>query len=146
MIEIRSEKFMRFKDTESGKISVVKAELDCDTAADLPAADGIGGRELLMGSIAWDISTGDFYALNSEGKWYKQDGSGAYTPDAEAAESNASLLSSPLNLGKGVESEPDITEKTASEPDILDEPVFEKTAEPEEVTEIEEPLRDLKNI
>jgi len=142
MIEIRSERFIRFKDTESGKISVVKAELDCDTAADLPAADGISGRELLMGSIAWDISTGDFYALNSEGKWYKQDGSGAYTP----AESNASLLSSPLNFGKGVESEPDITEKTASEPDILDETVFEKTAEPEEVTEIDEPLRDLKNI
>lgn len=152
MIEIRSERFIRFKDTESGKISVsvVKAELDCDTAADLPAADGIGGRELLMGSIAWDISTGDFYALNSEGTWYKQDGSGAYTPETPDAEPAALTL----NLGKGVEIEPDITEKTTSEPDILDEPVFEKTpepditedklneTEPEEVTEIDEPVQD----
>jgi hypothetical protein len=138
MIEIRSERFIRFKDTESGIISVVKAELDCDTAADLPAADGIGGRELLMGSIAWDISTGDFYALSSEGTWYKQDGSGAYTPETPDAEPTASTL----NLGKGIEIEPDITEKTTSELDILDETVFEKTAEPEEVTEIDEPVQD----
>lgn len=143
MIEIRSERFIRFKDTESGKISVVKAELDCDTAADLPAANGISGRELLMGSIAWDISTGDFYALNSEGTWYKQDGSGAYTP----AESNASLLSSPLNLDKGVENEPDITERITSDPDIIEDKLKnENETELEEVTEIDEPLRDLKNI
>lgn len=153
MIEIRSERFIRFKGTESGIISVVKAELDCDTAADLPAADGIGGRELLMGSIAWDISTGDFYALSSEGTWYKQDGSGAYAPETPDAEPTALTL----NLGKGVEIEPDITEKTTSEQDILDETVFEKTAEPditedklkdenetepEEVTEIDEPVQD----
>ncbi len=155
MIKIRSERFIRFKDTESGIISVVKAELDCDTAADLPAADGIGGRELLMGSIAWDISTGDFYVLNSEGTWYKQDGSGAYAPETPDAEPDAEPTALTLNLGKGVEIEPDITEKTTSEPDILDE--FEKTAEPditedklkdenetepEEVTEIDEPVQD----
>lgn len=157
MIEIRSERFIRFKDTESGIISVVKAELDCDTAADLPAADGIGGRELLMGSIAWDISTGDFYALNSEGTWYKQDGSGAYTPETPDAEPDSEPTALALNLGKEVEIEPDITEKTTSEQDILDETVFEKTAEPditedklkdenetepEEVTEIDEPVQD----
>lgn len=126
MIDIRKEIFKGYEDTEEGRLSVVKVEIDIDSAEDLPAVDELSGRKLYMGSIAWDISTGDFYALNSEGTWYKQDGSGAYTPDEEAAESNASLLSSPLNLGKGVEIEPDIIEKTASEPDILEEPVFEK--------------------
>lgn len=147
MIVIRSERFIRFKNTESGIISVVKAELDCDTAADLPAADGIGGRELLMGSIAWDISTGDFYALSSEGTWYKQDGSGAYAPETPDAEPDSEPDSEPtaltLNLGKEVEIEPDITEKTTSEPDITEDKLKdENETEPEEVNEIDEPVQD----
>ena len=92
-----------------------------------------------MGSIAWDISTGDFYALNSEGTWYKQDGSGAYAPETPDAEPTALTL----NLGKGVEIEPDITEKTTSEPDITEDKLKdENDTEPEEVTEIDEPVQD----
>jgi hypothetical protein len=139
MIDIRKEIFKGYEDTEEGKLSVVKVEIDIDSAEDLPAVDELSGRKLYMGSIAWDISTGDFYALNSEGTWYKQDGSGAYTPetpDEEPAESNASLLSSPLTLGKGVENEPDITEGTTSEPDILEEPV-EKTTTRKKTSETE---------
>ena len=128
MIDIRKEVFKGYEDTEEGKLSVVKVEIDIDSAEDLPVVDELSGTKLYMGSIAWDVSTGDFYALNSEGTWYKQDGSGAYTPDEEPAETNASLLSSPLNLGKGVENEPDITEGTTSEPDILEEPVEKTTA------------------
>ena len=136
MIDIRKEVFKGYEDTEEGKLSVVKVEIDIDSAEDLPAVDELSGRKLYMGSIAWDVSTGDFYALNSEGTWYKQDGSGAYTPDEEPAETNASLLSSPLNLGKGVENEPDITEGTTSEPDILEEPV-EKTTTRKKTSETE---------
>ena len=151
MIKIRD--FIE-KTSNDGNQHII-AELMIDSASELPSQE-YAGYVLDMGSIAWDVSTGDFYALNSEGTWYKQDGSGAYTPDEEPAESNASLLSSPLTLGKGVENEPDITEVETSEPDILEEPVFEKTAEPditedklsetepEEVTEIEEPVRDTK--
>lgn len=117
MIKIRD--FIE-KTSNDGNQHII-ADLMIDSASELPSQE-YAGYVLDMGSIAWDISTGDFYGLNSAGTWYKQDGSGAYTP----AESNASLLSSPLNFGKGVESEPDITEKTASEPDILDETVFEK--------------------
>lgn len=123
MIDIRKELFKGYEETEEGKLSVVKVEIDVDSAEDLPAVDELSGRKLYMGSIAWDISTGDFYALDSEGTWYKQDGSGAYEPETEPSESNVSLLSSPLNLGKN---EPDITEEETSEPDILEEPV-EKT-------------------
>lgn len=117
MIKIRD--FIE-KTSNDGNQHII-ADLMIDSASELPSQE-YAGYVLDMGSIAWDISTGDFYGLNSAGTWYKQDGSGAYTP----AESNASLLSSPLNFGKGVESEPDITKKTASEPDILDETVFEK--------------------
>ena len=127
MIDIRKEIFKGYEDTEEGKLSVVKVEIDIDSAEDLPAVDELSGRKLYMGSIAWDISTGDFYGLNSAGTWYKQDGSGAYTP----AESNVSLY-----LGKGVESEPDITEETTSEPDILEEPV-EKTTTKKKTSEAE---------
>ena len=136
MIDIRKEVFKGYEDTEEGKLSVVKVEIDIDSAEDLPVVDELSGTKLYMGSIAWDVSTGDFYALNSEGTWYKQDGSGAYTPDEEPAETNASLLSSPLNLGKGVENEPDITEGTTSEPDILEEPV-EKTTTRKKTSETE---------
>ena len=125
MVDIRKEIFKGYEETEEGKLSVVKVEIDVDSAEDLPAVDELSGRKLYIGSIAWDISTGDFYALNSEGTWYKQDGSGAYTPDEEPDAEPAALT---LNLGKGVENEPDITEGTTSEPDILEEPVEKTTA------------------
>jgi hypothetical protein len=54
--------------------SVVVAELNCDTSSDLPAVDGLSGRILAQGSIAWDIATGDFYGLNSSGTWVNQSG------------------------------------------------------------------------
>lgn len=131
MIKIRD--FIE-KTSNDGNQHII-ADLMIDSASELPSQE-YAGYVLDMGSIAWDVSTGDFYALNSEGTWYKQDGSGAYTPDEEPAESNASLLSSPLNLGKGVENEPDITEGTTSEPDILEEPV-EKTTTRKKTSETE---------
>lgn len=58
-----------------GKKHII-AELDVDTAAELPSQE-YGEYYLHMGSIAHDISTGDFYSIDSTGTWYKQDGSGA---------------------------------------------------------------------
>lgn len=154
MIDIRSERFIRFKDTENGKVSVVKAELDCDTAADLPAVDGLDGRELLMGSIAWDISTGDFYALGSDGSWYKQDGTGAYDPDAQVSLSAAPNLNignlnrpavQPIQLVQpsfigNIEGE-NVEDPTEEEPEVIeDEPEAER-----EVLEDAEPLRDTES-
>ena len=70
MISIIKQKFIRF---DNGK-SVVLAEICVDTAEELPNADGITGRLLVQGSLAWDISTGDFYGLNSSGEWINQTG------------------------------------------------------------------------
>lgn len=149
MINIRKENFVRFKDTENGMVSVVKAELDCDTAADLPAADGIEGRELLMGSIAWDISTGDFYGLGSDGAWYKQDGSGAYDPDEAEPDAMNSKLNRPT-AGETIEQADvpvDLTEEHDSEGKrkIMEEIPETETLESKEVIKDAEPLRDTES-
>lgn len=131
MIKIRD--FIE-KTSNDGNQHII-ADLMIDSASELPSQE-YAGYVLDMGSIAWDISTGDFYALNSEGTWYKQDGSGAYTPETPDAEPDAEPAALTLNLGKGVENEPDITEGTTSEPDILEEPV-EKTTTRKKTSETE---------
>ena len=101
MLAVRESVFIKY-DTEN-EVNIERAELDVDTAADLPSADYIPGRKLYQGSIAHDISTGDFYSMDSTGTWYNQDGSGAYTP------ASASTLSAPkLNKIINVEDVPDI--------------------------------------
>lgn len=72
MYNIRSEEFIEFNKMNGVEISVVRAEIDCDTASDIPAYNAVPGRKLTIGSIAWDISTGDFYGLQSDGTWKKQ--------------------------------------------------------------------------
>lgn len=82
MLSIRKSTFIRF---DNGK-SVERLELALDSAADLPAAENgtviIDGRVAAQGSIAWDISTGDFYGLNSSGEWINQNGTGTYSASA----------------------------------------------------------------
>lgn len=52
--------------------SVERMEIDVDTASDLPAADDFEGKLIAQGSIAWDISTGDFYGMQGDGTWVVQ--------------------------------------------------------------------------
>ena len=80
MYSIRDTEFIRY-DHSSGR-SVNRVEIDVDTASDLPAADDIDGILLYQGSIAWDISTGDFYGMQSDGTWCRQNSS-VSTNDAE---------------------------------------------------------------
>lgn len=82
MIRIRSERFIKNVEVEGVTKAYVVAEIDCDTASDLPEVDEISGRLLAMGSIAWDISTGDFYGLNSGGVWNNQGGSSSDSMNA----------------------------------------------------------------
>lgn len=48
--------------------------IQCDAAADLPAADqtGTAGYTIVRGSKALDLATGDRYIMNSSGSWVKQ--------------------------------------------------------------------------
>lgn len=75
MRRIRSERFIGEEIVNGERLSKVVIEVDCDTSSDLPTATELEGRILAQGSVAWDISTGDFYGLNSSGVWIKQTGS-----------------------------------------------------------------------
>lgn len=77
MITIRERIFVRFE----GNIVVERMEMDVDSVTELPSTDFIQGHRLCQGSLAHDISTGAFYAIDSEGTWFAQDGSGAVIPE-----------------------------------------------------------------
>ena len=76
MLTILKEKFRSYDDSSS----VVIAEIAVDTKTELPTADGISGRILSHGTIAWEISTGNFYGLGSDGKWVDQGTGDVYDP------------------------------------------------------------------
>lgn len=97
MYSIRKSDFIRFSGANN-TVSVVRAEIFCDTAADLPAYDAVSGTELYMGSIAYDIATGDMYVMNSSHEWKNSNG--------EASSAKSMSLSSPsLQKGQKIEIE-----------------------------------------
>ena len=67
---VMSRKFLQYEN----ELSVERMEIGVDAASDLPSADGITGCKIAQGSIAWDISTGDFYGMTSTGNWVNQSG------------------------------------------------------------------------
>lgn len=72
---VMARKFLQFKEEKS----VERMEICVDTIEDLPEADGINGCLIAQGSIAWDISTGDFYGMASTGEWIIQSGGSSAT-------------------------------------------------------------------
>ncbi len=68
MISIFSEKVVGYRDG----LPVVRVEFSVDTAEELPEMNDFSGKILGQGSIAWDVSTGDFYGLTSFGEWVNQ--------------------------------------------------------------------------
>ena len=55
-------------------LRVERMEICVDAAADLPTVNSIAGCKIAQGSIAWDMSTGDFYGMTSTGDWINQSG------------------------------------------------------------------------
>lgn len=82
-----------------GATKYARCEIAVNAASELAATWPERNIVFTAGSIAWDISTGDFYGFTG-GSWYKQDGSGAYTPDDDTEGGRS--LSAPLNLNKPV--------------------------------------------
>jgi hypothetical protein len=60
----------------------IRADIMIDSAAEL-TVEGFQNYHFTMGSIAWVIPTGDFYALDSQGNWHKQSGSGSSVEEGE---------------------------------------------------------------
>ncbi len=57
--------------SETSQISVVREEIICDTAAELPEVVQ-EDRELYHGSIGYVINEDALYILNGEGEWTKE--------------------------------------------------------------------------
>ena len=76
MLTILKEKFMSF----NGDRSLVIAELAVDTKTELPAENGVDGRLISQGTIAWEISIGDLYGFGGDGKWVDQATGEVYDP------------------------------------------------------------------
>lgn len=111
-----------------GKVNYIRAEIIVDSAAELPAE--INGNVLTMGSIAWDISTGDFYGLDSTGTWHNQTGE-----DTSQSNVSASTLQAPtsVNSSKGI-----VYQSNVAAPDTSD------SEQPESVAKVAEPVEFTK--
>lgn len=121
MYSIIKSDFIRFSGTNN-TVSVIRAEIFCDTAADLPAYDAIRGTELYMGSIAYDIATGDMHVMNSSHEWKNSNG--------EASSSKSmSLSSSSLQKGQKIE----VEQPEEKELEILETEGEEKGVEDDEL-------------
>ena len=70
MLSLRSENFIEHAPEPNEKISIIRAEIDVDTADELPETDGISGRILHQGSTALIIKEGRIAVLSGDGKWY----------------------------------------------------------------------------
>lgn len=121
MYSIIKSDFIRFSGTNN-TVSVVRAEIFCDTAADLPAYDAVSGTELYMGSIAYVIATGDMYVINSSHEWKNSNG--------EASSAKSMSLSSP-SLQKGQKIE--VEQPEEKELEILETEGEEKGVEDDEL-------------
>ena len=60
--------------------NVYRVEFDIDATAELPTDGTLQGYVLYQGSICFDISTGKFYVLDSEGAWHDSKDGTVVTP------------------------------------------------------------------
>ena len=142
-IEITYEKL------NNNKTNNARVEIAVDSAADLVTSHK--GINFTQGSIAWDISTGDFYGLKSTGDWVKQgasDDSDDTTQSEDVQQSNAvSPNNAPLNLNsglnrpvtldepKGITTIPEVEKADTSDSEGISDDVKEEPEETEEQTE-----------
>ena len=73
MYTIRGREIISYGTDEDSR-PLVKYDIDMDSSDDLTDIE-FPARENVQGSIAHDISTGNFYSIDSAGTWYKQGGS-----------------------------------------------------------------------
>lgn len=70
MLTLRNEHFIRFANEFDMGTLIIRAEIDIDTADELPEADSISGKILHQGSTALIIKEGRFAILSGDGHWY----------------------------------------------------------------------------
>lgn len=52
------------------EISHIIGEIFVDDLSELPTPTGIDGYELIQGSVAYVIKSGEIYIMGGDGKWY----------------------------------------------------------------------------
>ncbi|SFD14488.1 hypothetical protein [Ruminococcus albus] len=62
--------------------AVCRMEFAVDSAAEIPYLGASIPRTIAPGSTVWDISTGEFYGMNSQGVWINQS-TGEAVPEPE---------------------------------------------------------------
>lgn len=128
MISVLKEKFVKNVVDDEEQKCLVRVELCVDSSAELPTVDYKNGQMLAQGSIAWDISTGDFYGLKSTGEWINQ------TAPAQSGAKSLTLSNPSPQKGDKIE----IEQPEEKELEILD--IEEKGEE-----ENDEPVRDTES-
>lgn len=71
MISITKKSFISF--TDDRKSSII-TEIYADDVSELPEKDGIDGYELVQGSAAYVVKSGEIYIMGGDGKWYDSNG------------------------------------------------------------------------
>lgn len=62
------------------EISHIIGEIFVDDASELPTPNGITGYELVQGSVAYVVHSGELYVMSGDGEWYNsEDGTPAET-------------------------------------------------------------------
>ena len=61
--------------------AVCRMEFAVDNAGEIPLIAGTVPRTIAPGSIVWDIATGEFYCMNSQGIWINQSTGEAVVPE-----------------------------------------------------------------
>lgn len=124
MYAVYNSKFIKEVESSGKLVNLVLLELAADSVNDFPAPNEEEGQLISMGSIGYEISTGDLYVLSSEGTWTNSSG-------AAAQDSKSLTLSSPSTKGEKIEIE---------QPEEKELEILEKGVENND-----EPLRDTES-
>lgn len=130
---VYNSKFIAEVESNGVKLNLILLELAADSVDDFPAADAEEGQLICFGSIGYEINTGKFYVLNSEGEW-KDSGGEA---DVQGGAKSLTLSNPSPQKGEKIE----IEQPEEKELEILDtEDIEEKGVENDD-----EPLPDTKS-
>jgi len=120
MVSVRKNIFIEFDE----EISVERMEIDVDNADEIPAVDFFEGKRLHQGSIAWVISTGEFYGLNGDGEWINQSNPDTATASEPTAMSAPTMMRmsavKPETVEEVVEDEKSLRNTESDENRLLD--------------------------
>ena len=119
MITKRTARFIDFIEKDGVRKSCEYLELDVDTVAELPDGE-YEGIVIAHGSIAHIVTTGEFYTLGGDGKWYNQDDGSTPSDEVTASPNTVSptVIRPQTQLNTTAEDEPDDIEEVVEDESV----------------------------